>query len=81
MLHSMPTASPTVAASVRAELARAGVSGRQLARDLDWSPGVVQRLLAGEREFKAPELIAIARHLGIPSTTFLADEAGGRAAS
>lgn len=55
------------------------MTGRQLARELGWSPGVVQRLLAADREFKASELIAIANHLSIPSTTFFAEQPVERA--
>lgn len=70
MLHDMSTSHHPVAAAVRAELARKGVSGRQLARDLDWSPGKTQRRLAGDYPFDAGELTQIAEYLGIPAATF-----------
>jgi hypothetical protein len=70
MLHRMSTSHQAVAASVRAELARKGVSGRQLARDLEWSPGKTQRRLAGEHPFDAGELTQIADYLGIPAAAF-----------
>lgn len=69
----MPLTDTTVAAAVRAELARAGVSGRQLARDLGWTPGKTQRRLAGTEPFRAGELGAIAEYLQIPAATFLAE--------
>lgn len=74
----MPLTNATVAAAVRAELARAGVSGRKLARELDWTPGFVQRRLAGRDPFRVDELGRIAEYLRIPATTFLED--GPRAA-
>jgi transcriptional regulator with XRE-family HTH domain len=69
----MPSTDTAVAAAVRAELARAGVSGRQLARDLGLSPGKVQRRLAGREPFRAGELGEIAAYLRIPAATFFAD--------
>jgi len=56
----------TVAAAVRAELARAKISGRQLACDLDISYRVMKTRLSGEYDFRADELARIAAHLGVP---------------
>jgi len=67
----MPLTNSSVAASVRAELARAGVSGRQLAKDLGWSAGKTHRRLAGSEPFRIDELVQVAEHLGIPVATFL----------
>lgn len=60
-----PTASP-IGAAVRAELARANVSGRQLARDLGWGAGYVTRRTSGAVSFRVDELRQIATYLGIP---------------
>lgn len=55
-----------VAAAVRAELARAKISGRQLARDLDISYRVLNTRLTGLYSFRADELGRIAAHLNVP---------------
>ncbi|WP_295819261.1 helix-turn-helix transcriptional regulator [uncultured Deinococcus sp.] len=69
----MPLTNTAVAAAVRAELARAGVSGRQLGRDLGWSPAFVHRRLLskGPAPFKIEELARIAEYLGISVSTFV----------
>ena len=64
-----PNSSP-VAAAVRAELARAGISGRQLARDLGWSPAFAERRLAGTTPLRVDDLIEIAGYLAIPIERF-----------
>lgn len=61
----------SVAASVRAELARAGISARRLADHLTINRGQLHRRLNGEVSFRAEELVAIAAELGIPASTFL----------
>lgn len=55
-----------VANAVRAELARARVSGRQLAADLGWAYPVLWRRLRGEVGFSADEIATIAEHLDVP---------------
>ena len=54
------------AANVRAELARAGVSGRSAALALGWSPSRMARRLSGETPFTVEEVAALAQHLEIP---------------
>lgn len=60
------TATPTVTANVRAELARRSLSGRSLSRDLGWSKSTTHRLLAGHRAFTVDELAAVAAYLDVP---------------
>lgn len=57
--------SATVAANARAEMARAGLSGRKMAEKLGWSESTLARRLRGEA-FKVDELIAFAAALDIP---------------
>lgn len=69
----MPDTASPVAASVRAELARAGVSGRELAAALGWSVMATSRRISGATPLRADELADIAAHLGIPVVRFYAD--------
>lgn len=55
-------------ANVRAELARARISAAEMDRRLGWSRATLSRRLLSEAEFRAHELTAIARELGIPVT-------------
>lgn len=68
----MTATSAQVAASVRAELARSGISARQLARDLGWNQATLLRRLhkTDPHPFKVTELEEIANHLGLPITAF-----------
>lgn len=59
-----------MAASVRAELARANISQRQLADHLGKSHTYVQRRASGALSFSADDLIAIAEVLNIPAGRF-----------
>ena len=61
---------PPVAAAVRAELARAGISGRQLASAIELSPAAMDRRLNGAVPLRVDELIQIADFLGIPIERF-----------
>lgn len=65
-----PTTSP-IAAAVRAEVARAGLTGRQLGRELGWSPARTERRLNGGVQLRANELAQIAEHLNVPLDRFL----------
>lgn len=67
----MPQSDSPVAAAVRAELARAGISGRQIARDLEWGQGPTARRLSGEVQFRVDELAKIAAYLGVPISLFV----------
>jgi hypothetical protein len=55
-----------IASSVRAELARAGKSGRQLATEMEWHYPHLARRLSGDVEFSAAEVARIAAHLHLP---------------
>ncbi len=60
------TPTERVAATVRAELARRSISGRQLARHLDASPSAMHRRLSGVQPFDVAELAQVAEFLGLP---------------
>lgn len=62
------TVTAAIAGSVRAELARAGISARQLAAEFGVNRGWAHRRLAGMTPFTPAELVRIAAHLGIPVT-------------
>lgn len=70
MLAAMCSSTPAIASSVRAELARKDLSGRQLAANLGWSTDAVQRRLSGTVPFTAAELATVAEHLGVSITKF-----------
>ena len=59
-----------IVGTVRAELARARVSHREMARRLGWPNGLLARRLSGEVEFSASELAAIAEQLSVPVGRF-----------
>lgn len=61
----------SVASTVRAELARRRISGRDLATALGWSERTLRRRLAGAVPFTVDELTAVAGHLGIPAAELL----------
>jgi transcriptional regulator with XRE-family HTH domain len=69
------TAAQRTAATVRAELARRQLSGRQVATDLDWSIPTMTRRLNGSVAFDVDELAQIAEYLGVPIATLIPDEA------
>jgi transcriptional regulator with XRE-family HTH domain len=54
-----------VAGTVRAELARRRISGRQLALALGWSRSRTNRLLSGQDAFDVDELAQVAEHMGL----------------
>ena len=60
----------TVAAEVRAELARQRISGRQAARRLGWTQQSLSRRLTGDIPFDVAELAELAALLGVPVTAF-----------
>lgn len=66
----MPTTPSQVAAAVRAEIARAGLSHRKLAAAMGINRGVLHRRLNGTVRFRADELQAIADYLGVPVSRF-----------
>lgn len=71
MPNSVTTAS--VAANLRAELARAGISARQLAEELGENRGWVHRRIAlrNPQSSTIDDLSRIATHLGVPVTRLI----------
>jgi len=65
------TPSRTVAANVRAELARRGDNIQTLSEGLRQHRVTVGRSLSGQRPFTIDELVAIAEFLGTPLSTLL----------
>lgn len=68
------TPAEQVAGAVRAELARRRISGRKMARDLDWSFTTTARRLNGSSPLDIDELDAVARYLGVPVAALLPTE-------
>lgn len=60
-----------VAANARAEAARVGLSGREIAVRLGWAPRTTARRLSGETPFEVGELVRLAELLNIPITQLL----------
>jgi transcriptional regulator with XRE-family HTH domain len=54
----------TIAAEVRAEMARQSKTQRQLGAAVGLDQAIVSRCLSGERAFRAHELVLVARFLG-----------------
>ena len=65
-----PTTATTIAANVRAEVARTRTSQATLAAILNLSQPSISRRLHGATPFSAHELATIATHLDIPVNTF-----------
>ena len=65
-----PTTATTIAANVRAEVARTRTSQTALAAILNLSQSSISMRLRGATPFSAHELATIATHLGVPVTTF-----------
>lgn len=62
---------PQVAASVRAELARANRTQQTLAAHLHLSQPAVSRRLSGDVSFSIDELVSIAEYLSVDVTLFV----------
>lgn len=62
-----------IAANVRVELARAKVSGTQMAAHIGLASSTFSRRMAGDICFGADEIAAIAATLGISTDVLLAD--------
>lgn len=56
---------------MRGELAIAGISGRKIAERMGWPVDSTLRRLRGDVPFRADELMAIARELGVPAAKFV----------
>ena len=63
-----------VAIAVRVELARAGVSGNEMARRLGMPSSTFGRRMTADLPFTADHLVNIAHELGIPVATLFPDE-------
>ena len=68
------TTAQQVGANVRAEAARRGISGAQLARTVELSQSAMSRRLAGAHPFTVTELAAVAVALGVPTSALMPDE-------
>lgn len=64
-----------IAAEVRAELARQGISGREFARQLNLPQSYMARRLKGDVEITAAELRMFADILGRPVSQFYGETA------
>ena len=69
----MPSDDAVIASHVRAELAKARVTGRKLAEHMGWRADSTGRRLRGEIPFRAGELASISRYLGVPIEKFYDD--------
>jgi transcriptional regulator with XRE-family HTH domain len=74
------TLSEYVAREVRAEMARQGVSQRELAERLGFAQSGLSKRLTGQLTFRAEEWERIAEILGVPVTQFLPVPAAASAA-
>lgn len=70
----------TVAAEVRAELARQNISRTDAAAKLGMSRTLLWSRLRGETPFKVSELECLAELVGVPVSRFLPDATPARAA-
>ena len=73
--HAYPTERERVAANVRAEAARRGISQAALAQLLNINQAGISRRMSGKIDFSAPELSAIAAQFGVPVGTFFGEVA------
>lgn len=69
----------TVAAEVRAELARHNISRTEAAAALGMSRTLLWSRLRGETSFKVAELECLAELIGVPVTQFMSDATPARA--
>ena len=60
-----------IAANVRVELARANISGAQMARRIDIAQSTFARRMTGDASFSAEEIAGIAAELGISADALL----------
>ena len=70
-----PTEREKVAANVRAEAARRGISQATIASTLGINQAGISRRMSGQIDFSAPELSALATAFGIPVATFFGEDA------
>lgn len=68
------TTTSGTADTVRGELARRRIRGRDLARELGWPERTFRRRLSGETPFTVDELVAIARFLDMSVASLIAGD-------
>ena len=73
------TTAQQVAGNVRAEAARRGVSGSQIARAVGLSQSAMSRRLVGTHPFSVTELASVAAYLDVPLSALLPDSTVGAA--
>ncbi|MBO2459357.1 helix-turn-helix domain-containing protein [Actinomadura violacea] len=71
----------SVAAEVRAQLARRRISGRRAALTMGWTEHYMSRRLTGKTPLDVNDLAAIAAVLNVPISTFIAPLDSGYAPS
>jgi transcriptional regulator with XRE-family HTH domain len=69
------TTAERIAANVRAEMARKGVTQQKLAVHLDWSQAAISRRLSARVAFNVDELARIAAFLAVPLSALLGEAA------
>ena len=69
MSASLPALNP----SIRAEMARAGLTQMQLSQKLGMSQSALSRRLSSDAEWSVGELVALADILGVPAARLLAE--------
>lgn len=70
----METTAERIASSVRAELARAGLTGTDLARHMEWHQSSASRRLSGAVEFTGSELVRVAAYLGVSVSRLIPED-------
>lgn len=81
MVLPVSQANESIAAEVRAALARARVTQRAVARALKCSDATASRKTNGRSPFTAEELVTVARLAGVDAAEFFADHLGASRAT
>lgn len=68
--ESLSVSRESIAAEVRAQMARHRRSGRSVALEIGWNQAYLSRRLTGEIAFNTDELVAIAEVLDVPVVSF-----------
>jgi transcriptional regulator with XRE-family HTH domain len=69
------TATDTVAANIRAEMARQRLSQSAIAIEVGMSPAAISQRLSGKTAINVDELLRLARVLNVPAGSLLGDAA------
>lgn len=70
------TYSEQIAANVRAEVARAGLTQKEIAQVLNLSTATTSDRFKNKKSFKNDELLKVAQHLGINVLAFYSSQGG-----